>query len=334
MTMRSIGVTQEFTREDKRNARASRFEREADAAVASRTLALANLQRDTAIAWLDRYYQERMRQLLAVSRDEAKLQIDAADAAYRAGRGAQADVFAARESVIQIEDRIAVADRQVSTATTRLERWVGEAANRAPANLPEMDSVTLSEADLRSTLEHHPEIAVLARQEEMARADAEIARANKRADWSVELMYSQRGPSYSNMISLNVSIPVQWDQKSKQDREVAAKLATAEQVRSEREEMTREHVADLRAMLQEWRNDRDRFKRYDDALIPLAAERTRAALAAYRGGTASLSTVLEARRSEIDIRMESLRLEMDAARLWAQLSFLIPTHHETPVSRP
>jgi len=54
MTMRSIGLSQEFTREAKRKARSDRFEREADVAAAGRTLALAALQRDTALAWLDR----------------------------------------------------------------------------------------------------------------------------------------------------------------------------------------------------------------------------------------------------------------------------------------
>ncbi len=59
-------------------------------------------------------------------------------------------------------------------------------------------------------------------------------------------------------------------------------------------------------------------------LIPLAAERTRAALAAYRGGGAPLSAVLEARRMEIDTRLERMRLEMENAGVWAQLEYLIP----------
>ena len=64
-------------------------EREAEVAEAGRELALANLQCDTAIAWLDRHYQERMREVLVTQRDEVRLQIDAADAAYRGGRGSQ-----------------------------------------------------------------------------------------------------------------------------------------------------------------------------------------------------------------------------------------------------
>ena len=127
--MRSLGVMQQFTRSDKREARSARFDREAEAAESGRTLALANLQRDTALAWLDRHYQERVRDVLVTQRDEARLQIDAADAAYRGGRGAQADVFSARTAVALIEDRIAQSDRQIATAKSRLARWVGEAAN-------------------------------------------------------------------------------------------------------------------------------------------------------------------------------------------------------------
>ena len=44
----------------------------------------------------------------------------------------------------------------------------------------------------------------------------------------------------------------------------------------------------------------------------LFAERT-ALLAAYRGGSGSLSAVLEARRMEIDTVLEHIRLEMDIA---------------------
>ena len=58
--------------------------------------------------------------------------------------------------------------------------------------------------------------------------------------------------------------------------------------------------------------------------MPLASERTQAALAAYRGGKASIADVLVARRNEIDVRMQALQLEMETARLWAQLNFLIP----------
>ena len=324
MTMRSVGVMQELTRGSKLEARSARFEREAELAEASRQLALANLQRDTAIAWLARHYQERMAEVLASQRDEAKLQIEAADAAYRGGKGSQSDVLAARSAVALTEDRIAQVERQIATAKIQLARWIGTPAGEPLSPLPSLASVNFHPDDLEALVERHPEIAVLRKREEMARADVELARADKKPDVSVELMYSQRGPAYSNMASINFSIPLQWDQKSRQDREVAAKLALLDQRRAEREEAGRMHIAEDLAMWQEWQSNRDRLARYDSSLVPLALERTRASIAAYRGASASLSAVLESRRVEIDTRLERLRLEMDTARLWAQLNYLIP----------
>ena len=137
-------------------------------------------------------------------------------------------------------------------------------------------------------------------------------------------MVSQRGPAYSNMISVNFSIPWQLDRRNRQDRELGAKLAVIDQMQAQREEATREHAADVRTWLQQWQSNKDRLARYDSSIIPLSVERTRAALAAYRGGGAPLSAVLETRRMEIESRLERVRLEMETAGLWAQLEYLIP----------
>jgi len=71
-----------------------------------------------------------------------------------------------------------------------------------------MEDLNLNPASLDTQLEHHPQIAVLNKQIEIAQADAKLAQANKTADWSVELAFQQRGAAYSNMISVEVSIPL------------------------------------------------------------------------------------------------------------------------------
>jgi outer membrane protein TolC len=324
MTMRSIGVMQEITRSAKLGARSARFLREAEAADASQALALTNLRRETAVAWLNRWYEERMLDLLQAQRAEAGLQIEAAQAAYRGSRGAQADVFAARSAAAQLDDRIRQTERQLASARTRLTRWVGSEAEQPLAAPPDLATVRFDAGGLESQLAHHPEIALMARQEEIARADADIAQSNQRPDWSVELMFSQRGPAYSNMVSVNVAIPLQLDPGNRQGRELSARLAVVEQMRAQREEALREHLGETRNWLQAWQSNRDRLTRYDTTLIPLALQRAQAALTAYRGGGGSLTAVLEARRAEIDTRMERLRLEMETAGLWAQLEYLVP----------
>lgn len=342
MTMRSVGVVQTFTREDKRLARSARYGREAEAAEAMRAAQLVALRRSTALAWLDRHYQQQLVELLGRQRDEAALQIEAAEAAYRAGQGAQADVFLARSGVARIEDRIREAQALVANAITTLERWVGDQAAAPLGEAPTLTRTRFADAfpgdavpgasALEARIDRHPDIALMAAEEAVALAEAELARRARRSDWSVDLSYSQRGSAFGNMVSIGVSIPLQWDQPRRQNRELAASLARAEQVRSEREEAQRERVAEAQRWRATWRSNLARLDDYERSLIPLAAERTQAALAAYRGGRAPLSDVLEARRMEIDTRSERLRIEMQTAVLWARLEFLLLD--EAPAASP
>ena len=334
MTMRSIGMAQEFTRSEKRKARQARFDREADAATAAQAAAHADLDREVALAWLGRHFEEARRVLLLRQREQARLQIDAAEALLRGARGSPADVLAARSLVEQLGDRLAESDQRIAVATNALARWVGPAANGPLAPPPAFDALPFSDDDLAARLEHHPQLAMMTRQVDVARAQAEMARAERQSDWSVEFMYSQRGPAYSNMVSVNVSIPLRWNRKDRQDRELAAELSTVEAMRAEREEAVRAHEAEVRDMLLESRSKRERLRRYDGALLPLAQDRTKSALAAYRAGSGLLAAVLEARRNEIDVQFERLQLERDVARLWAQLNYLVPSGHDGSQSRP
>ncbi|HET9670819.1 MAG TPA: TolC family protein, partial [Casimicrobiaceae bacterium] len=65
MTMKNVGVMQEWTRAEKRRARADRYEREADKAIAEKLATIASLERDTARAWLDRHYAEAQLAVIA-----------------------------------------------------------------------------------------------------------------------------------------------------------------------------------------------------------------------------------------------------------------------------
>lgn len=324
MTMRRIGVMQEITRSDKRRLKAERYEREAERAEAEKGAAIAILRKDTALAWLDRYYLERMRAAVAAQAQEANLEIESAESAYRAGRGSQADIYAARASRVALDDRLSELDRRIRNARTMLARWLGEAAEAPLAGTPDISKLPLASHSVEQDIATHPEIAMLARQVAVAQTETELARANRKADWSVELAYQERGSAYSNMFSVGVSVPLQWDQKNRQDREIAAKAALADQARAQQEEMVRAHIAEVRSMLNEWENGRERIARYERELVPLAQDRTAATLAAYSGGKSDLTAVLASRRNEIDVRIQTLQLEMDTARIWAQLNYLAP----------
>ena len=123
-------------------------------------------------------------------------------------------------------------------------------------------------------------------------------------------------------MTIGVRVPLPWDQGNRQDRELSAKLAQVRRAEALRDEALRQHVAEVRAMLEEWRINRARVARYEREIVPLAAARAQATLAAFRGGKSGVNDVLAARRGELEARLQALQVEAETARLWAQLSFL------------
>ena len=324
MTMRRIGVMQEIPRTEKRKLRAERFERDAQRALAERQMAVATVQRSTASAWLDRHYTQTMQELLQRQLQETRLQVQAAETAFGSGRSSQADVFAARAALILMEDRLSQADRQARNATLTLTRWVGAVGEHRPSGPPPWQTTPLESVRSIEHIKNHPEMQVLTAHIETARTEARLAQANKRADWTVEGSYSQRGSAYSNMVSFGVSIPLQLDPKNRQDREVSAKLAQVNEAQARYDDMLRGHDTEVLSMLNDWRNGKERVARFNEQLIPTAQQRTQAALTSYRSGKGDLAAALSARRDEIDVRIQALALEQETARLWAQLHYLIP----------
>ena len=324
MTMRRIGVMQELTGADKRHWRAEAYLRSAGKADAEKAAAAAAIERDTALAWLDAYFATAASALVAEQAAQATLEIEAAETAYRSGRGSQAEVLAARAAKAMIDDSASQATRRARSARIALSRWVGEPADQPLAALPAFDAIGLDPARLEAQLAHHPQIAAMARAEDAAQAAVKLAEADRKSDWSVEVAFQQRGPAFANMVSVGLSVPLQWDRKNKQDRELAARLSMADQARAEREEAERAHLAEVRTMIEDWTSGRERLARYEREIVPLAARRSEAVLAGYRGMKASLADVLAARRGETEARLQALALQAETARAWARLNFLSP----------
>ncbi len=323
MTMRKIGIMQDFTRSEKLQLRGDRASAEVQKEAAILTLTRLNLRRDVSLAWIERYFAERQLDLLKELSRESELQVTAAQAMLAGGKGQAADPFAARLSVAQLADRATEAERNIARAQANLARWIGAAARRPLDSAPAFDQLAHGHQELTSNLEQHPHLAMYAPMQAMAASEMKLADAAKHPDWSLEVAFAQRGPAYTNMLSIGVRIDLPIFQSRRQDPAVASKLAMVEQVRAQAEDAKRAHAADIETMLADWNAAKARLQRYDAELLPLAHERTAVALASYRGGKGDLAPVLEARKSEIETRMNHLMARSDLARAWTQLNFLL-----------
>ncbi|HYC36000.1 MAG TPA: TolC family protein [Usitatibacter sp.] len=338
MTMRRVGVMQDFVREAKRRARGEKAQAESERERAMVAIQAADVRREVALAWVERHYAERSRLVLAELAREADLQAETARAGLAAGRLAAAEPLAARALRATLADRIQDTERQARRATALLERWIGEAARRPSGNTPVIGSLPRKVRMIEADPDMHPDHAIYAPLEAAAEADLRLARAATQPDWSVELSYGRRGGEYApsphsplelektntHMVSLMFKVDLPLFGERRQDPVIVARARQLEQVRAQTEEARRRHVAEVRATLVDWETSLDRLKRHRDELVPLAQERVRAALAAYEGGRMELAAVLEARRGVIEARLAALAVEAEAARAWAQLAYLVP----------
>lgn len=330
MTMRRIGVMQDFPREEKLKLRGERAQAEAAKEGAMLLAASVAVRRDLALAWLDDYFAQAKVHTLTELVPEAELLNEVSRALLAGGKVGAADPIAARGAAVALQDRIAEAGRDLRRAQAALARWVGSAeAARPLAAAPDLTALAHAPDQLLAGIEHHPELAAYGPMEAVARAEAGLARAAKKPDWSLELAYQQRGSDFSNMLSVAVRIDLPlWGEK-RQDPLIRARQEQIEQVEATREDARRMHEAEIRGDLAAWETAKDRLARIEQQLLPLARERTQATLAAYRGGRGDLTAVLQARGNEIETRLMLIERQAELGRAWANLNFLYDAHTQS-----
>jgi outer membrane protein TolC len=324
MTMRKIGVMQDFPQRDKRRSRTERAQAMAERERALLTTERLSVRESVARAWIARATAEHRLELLQALQPRTEAQVAAATAALSGGRGSVADGIAAKSAQVSLADRISQVERGVEDARAEFARWVPEAADRPLGDAADWSDLGVDPDSLLTHIGHHRELLAYDAAEQAANADVAMARAEKRPDWSVELDYAQRGPQYSNMISLEFRVGLPIFPTHRQDATIASKQAAVTQLEAEREDARRMHTADLKKTLTAWRSAGERMRRYEKDLLPLADDRAEAALAAYRGGRGELQASLTALDEVIEARLVYTELQNTYGQAWATLHFAFP----------
>ncbi len=320
MTMQRVGVMQEVTNADKRDAQ----RRLAEANVARTGLELEverlSVRRQTLLAWLKVYYAEQRRALLDQIDAENHLQAMALTSQLAAAQGKVSESLQARQEAATLADRRDELVRDIVTARVELARWVGPAASEPltgdpPGYVPHPEH-------LRHTLDRHPDIAVYGAQEASAQAEVALAEAAKKSDWGVEMDYQHRGPAFGDMVSVLFTFDLPIFAQKRQNPQIAARQQELERVSSERETMVRQHTVQLETMLAEQASLTHQINRIDQEWLPLNQEKLQVTLAAYSAGKEPLTSVLDARRALLETHMKRIELEERRAATETSLHYL------------
>jgi len=319
MTMRKVGLMQDVPNGGKREARVAAATADAERARAERRVSILAVRRDTALAWLARYYLERRRALLDELDRENQLFAQSVQAQFAGGRGMPADVIAPKQEAAEIADRRDELASEIAKSKATLRRWTGSAGDEPLVGDP--PALALDTEHLRGHIHEHPELAVFVPMTQMAQAEVHGAEAAKRPDWGVELAYGRRGSDFGDMVSLQFTVGLPLFARTRQDPEIAAKRQELHRVEAQRDAMLRDHTQELDAELAEYEMTTRQLARLREAHLPLAQQKVDYQFASYRAGKADLTAVLSARRELIDERLKDLELDGKRAATVAKLYF-------------
>jgi outer membrane protein TolC len=331
MTMKRVGIAQEFPARAKRRAQQQVADRRIDEA---RTLTLAEqlaVRRATAQAWIELWAAEQEATELRRLREQSALAVRVAKARFAGGGETAAEAMATQASALELDNRIAGAEAALEAARGGLARWLDVSPEQlATAGAPpDLRALPVGEGELLASVGRQAALLPWASREAVAEAEVALAAAQKRPDWTLAASYGQRSGDRSDMLSLEVSVPLPLFAVSRQDHGIAARRADLAAVVASREDARRAQVEAIRRVLAEWRGLSRQVERKEKEILPLASDRARIALAAYRGG-GPLQPWLDARGDEIELHVEHAGHLRDLGRAWTALAYLLPTEETQP----
>lgn len=331
MTMKRVGLMQEFPARAKRQARQTLADRTVDQAQALTQAERLEVQEEAAQAWLALWAARQELDALQVLREQSDLAVRVAKARLGGGTGSAVDVMATQSAALELENRVEAAETALGGARARLARWLGVTPEQLPepGAPPDIKALPHSEAELLSSVDRQRSLLEWRAREAVAEAEVALATAEKRPDWSVAAAYGQRDGSRSDMLMVEFSIDLPLFTRNRQDRGITARRAELQSVAASREDARRAQLAAVHRALAEWHGLKKQLERTEKQILPLARDRAQTAVAAYRGG-GELQPWLEARRDEIEQRIERARTLGELGRVWAALAFLLPREEIAP----
>ena len=320
MTMRRIGLMQEFPSRAKRAARVDVARSRVELAEAEIEVARLTVMRETAVAWIARDTVEQQLEQVDALFVENKLLDAAVRARLAGGRGMTTEIVMPRQEAAQIEERRDELQMRREQSIAILRRWVGTAADASlVGSVPEWP---VSSRPLLHGLHRHPEIELFSPQGRILDAEVAEAEAAKKSDWALELAYQNRAFRFGDMVMLQVSFDLPMFTSKRQEPRVAAKRAERVALDAERESVLRMHTAELESDLADYKRLGSAIKRQRELLMPLADEKISLAMAAWRGGKGSLTELISARSERIDTELKAIALEGEQRQVAARLHYV------------
>lgn len=322
MTMQRVGVMQTFVSADKRERKADTLLAQSASASAQEQVIRAQLQRDTAQAWLDLALSEKAAQAARQLLNETDRQIPVQRSGVASGSAAASSTLALQSALSAMRDNLTLAERDVSLAQTRLYQLTGETFDGVAGALPRYQRLPAEPQTLEQGVSVHPEVVLAAREADVAKARSAQSAVASKPDVGVEVYYARRAEAYGDLAGVMFTVGMPIFQSHRQDKDYAADVSRAMEANDRLSQATRDRVALVRSLVAEYQAAQTLWRRKQQEIVPLSQQRLQVVTAEYRSGQAALDAVLDARRSLLDAQLSAINAEKEMAQRWAAVRYL------------
>ena len=327
-TQLRLGLVQAFPRGKTLQYKQQQTEWLAQAEMANSEITGRKLVRDVRKHFLELYYQVQAEQVVRESRTLFAQLVDITQAHYGTGRVSQQDVLSASLELSRLDDRTTRILNEADKNRAALMKWIGDAA-LLPIDdqFPELPNIPSKEV-IAAALPEHPLIRTETAKLAASKRKIQIANEQYKPGWSAGLEYRKRfgddpdGDSRADMMAAMVTVDLPLFTKNRQDKRLSASVQMAESAQLTRDDRLRELKLMLDTDYANWSRLGERASLYDDELVRDAAANVQASLKAYQSGVTEFTTLMRARITDLDVRLQDLRVRVDRAKSQANLLYI------------
>ncbi|MCO6414499.1 MAG: TolC family protein [Thiogranum sp.] len=331
MTQVQVGVQQAFPPGKTLGLRTEREQALAEAEQARAEAATRDVLRDVRGRYLETYYQVEAGRIIDSSRELFEKLLEVSRFYYAAGRKNQQDVLRASVELSLLDDRRTRVKTEEDKTRAELARLIGQQAAYRPLSteFPTVPSPPSRET-LEAALRAHPALLAEDMTVEAGLRSVDIARQRYKPGWMLDVTYGNRsgnnadGSNRDDFLSAMVVLDLPLFTGKRQDRLLATRQQEVEAARLKREDSYLRLKRTLDADYAEWLRLNERMQLYSETILPQALQNADASLKAYQTGVTDFTGVMRARITELDVKLQQLRVSVDQAITGARLLFLAP----------
>lgn len=328
MTQIKLGIQQNFPRGDTLELKQQQSQLMANASQAQAADARRKVIKDVRETYLNLYYEISANIIVKETRELFSKLVKITESKYAAGRVNQQDVVLADLELSRLDDRTTKIQAREESFRAQLAEWVGEPAwSEIDDEFPELPLLP-EFINLNRVISQHPLIRSQTSKVEASKKQVDMARQGYKPGWSATLDYGLRsgdnpdGTERPDFATALVSLDIPLFTSNKQDKNVAAneeKTAAARYMKDDQlRKMKRMYDKDKHV----WQRLGEREELYKNNLLASAQNNTKASLQAYQSGVSEFNTLMRAQITELDVRLEDLRIRVDRATARARLLYI------------